>query len=321
MRRGLSSWTGALVCFAMLAALGCDEDSGGQAQAEPAAVTASQGAAKREAAPREAEARLVTLGGAVTEVVFALGHGDDVVGADTSSTWPPEVEERPRVGYYRKLDAEGILALSPTRILANEGAGPPPVIKQLEAAGVEIEHIEGGDDLEDARERILAIGDALGEREGAEALVAKLDEDLARVKRRAEAVEDRPRVLFIYARGPNVLMVSGEETAADEMLELAGAVNAVEGVEGFKPLTPEAVIEAAPEVIVAPAAGAQSIGGAAGVFELPGVAQTPAGAKERLVLIDDLKLLGFGPRAGEALLELQDGLGIGEARDGDVPAH
>ncbi len=105
-------------------------------------------------------------------------------------------------------------------------------------------------------------------------------------------------------------MVSGTKTAAHEMLTLAGATNAASGFEGFKPLTPEAVVAAQPTHLIMPTKGAKSIGGIQGVLALPGVGATPAGLAKRLVTVDDLKLLGFGPRMGRALLELQDKLGI-----------
>jgi iron complex transport system substrate-binding protein len=111
----------------------------------------------------------------------------------------------------------------------------------------------------------------------------------------------RPRVLFLYARGPRLLLVFGRESAGDEMLRLAGAENAVRGITGAKPLTPEAVVGAEPDVILVPARGLASIGGVDGVLALPGLAQTPAGRARRVVPIDDALILGFGPRLPEAV--------------------
>ena len=123
--------------------------------------------------------------------------------------------------------------------------------------------------------------------------------------------------LFIYARGPSVLMVSGAGTSADAMLELAGVPNCIDQFQGFRPLTAEAVIAASPAFVIAPQKGADSIGGIEGLLKLPGVAQTPAGGARRVVLVDDLELLGFGPHMGRALAKLQRETGV-RALDGET---
>lgn len=326
---GKSRWVFvALVACVASALIVCDESTQGgsspepvatQALSEPGVAEGEPGVAARaggeEGVGIDSKARVVTLGGAITEVVFELGRGEQVVGVDVTSTWPEEVGQLPRVGYYRKLSAEGILALRPDHILVLEDAGPAQVLEQIEGAGVTIHRLPSRESLEVVPERIEKIGELLGESDEARGLIAEVEQDMERVRARREEVadEDRPKVLFIYARGANVLMVAGEGTSAEAMLEAAGAQNAVTGFEGFKPLTPEAVIAAKPEYIVAPSAGAESIGGIEGVLGLPGVAQTPAGEQRRVVTVDDARLLGFGPRAGRGLLEMQDGLGFPEA--------
>lgn len=298
--------------------VGCSSQA--QTPAPGAASTAGQtGETTRAAAtPGEAKAakgaRLVVLGGALTESVFALGHGDRVVGVDASSTWPEAVNRLPRVGYYRKVSAEGVLALKPDEVWATEGVGPEAAVRQLKAAGVTVRLAPAAEDLDGAKARIQRVGQWLGEEAKAAEVLGGMDAALKTAQARTAAVKAKPRALFLYARGPNVLMVAGQKTSADAMLRLAGAENAVTGYEGFKPLSAEAVVAAAPDVVVAPAKGAASIGGAEGVFALPGLAATPAAKQKRLVLVDDLKLLGFGPRVGEGVLDLQKGLGLTEAR-------
>jgi iron complex transport system substrate-binding protein len=134
---------------------------------------------------------------------------------------------------------------------------------------------------------------------------------------RAEAATT-PRVLFVYARGAGTMMVAGTETPAEAMIALAGAANAAEGFAGFKPMTAEAVVAAQPDVILMPERGLESLGGADGLLEQPGVALTPAGKNRRIVTMDDLLLLGFGPRLGEAVqtltTKLHPGLDRADAR-------
>lgn len=316
---GLRAFLG---CVVMLAGVGCSQkaqapastgETVGATAEQPAGATTGSAAAPT---PNKAEAkRIVTLGGALTEAVFALGQGDRVVGVDASSTWPEaSTKKLPRVGYYRKISAEGVLALKPDEVWATEGTGPEAAVRQLKAAGVTVRIAPAAEDLDGARARVKLVGQWLGEEAKAAEVLGGMDAALQKAKARAAAAKNRPKVLFLYARGPNVLMVAGQKTSADAMLTLAGAENAVTGYEGFKPLSAEAAVAAAPDVVVAPAKGAASIGGAEGVFKLPGLAATPAARDKKLVLVDDLKLLGFGPRVGEGVLELQDGLGLSEAR-------
>jgi serine protease len=263
----------------------------------------------RRATPRvdaaPPEARIVSVGGAVTETVFALGDGARVVGTDSSSTHPPEATRRPQVGYLRALSAEGVLALRPTLLLTTTDAGPPPVLRQLREAGVRVEMIPAQHGAEGARARVRAIAALLHrEREGA-ALEARMDLALQALP---APREPRPRVLFIYARGAGAANVAGRETAADAIISLAGGMNAVQGYANYRPLTPEALVAAAPDAILLTTRGLQSLGGRAAVLAMPGVGATPAGRTGRVIDVDDLLLLGFGPRVGEAAAALSAGL-------------
>jgi iron complex transport system substrate-binding protein len=248
--------------------------------------------------------RIVALGGTVTEILFALGAGDRVVAVDATSVYPPEAARLPRVGFARQLSVEGVLAATPTTVIYAEGGVPEAALAQLRAAGIALVGVSDWSSAAAARERIRRLGALVGAEVRAQALIAALDRDLEAVERHVTGVTARPRVLFIYARGNKVMSVAGARTAAQAMIELAGGANAITGFEGFRPLTAEAVVAAAPEVLLLPAAGAESVGGSDGVLALPGVASTPAGRARRVVMIDDLALLGFGPRLGQAALEL-----------------
>lgn len=300
-----------VMSLATLLSMACEADNRATPEPNPTSVEATKTQALGGARSSKAPVRLVTLGGAVTEIVAALGHEKEIAGVDASSTYPASLEALPRVGYYRKINAEGVLSIAPTRILATADIGPPPAVKQLEASGVEMVMIPSARTPKEAIERIEVVGKALGEEARARALASKLEASLERAKARGEAAPTEGKcALFIYARGANVLMVSGRNSSADTMLELAGFPNCIKDFEGFKPLTAEAVIAAKPTHILMPEKGAASIGGTESVLKLPGVGQTPAAVDKRVVLVDDLALLGFGPRMGDALEAMQDGLGI-----------
>jgi iron complex transport system substrate-binding protein len=244
--------------------------------------------------------RIVAVGGAVTETVFALGAGDQVVAVDTSSVYPDGAQRLPKVGYQRTLTVEGILALSPDLVLVSEEAGPPAALEQLRGAGVRVERMPGAKTVDAAVARIVAIG----------AAIDRPATELAdRVRREADAARTRvpsngPSFVLVYARGAGTLMIAGGDTGGSAMVELAGGKNAVRDVTGFKPLSAEVLIASAPDVIVVPARGLATLGGESGLLALPGVANTPAGKHRRIIAFDDLLLLGFGPRLPEAIDEL-----------------
>ncbi len=289
---------------------------GGGASDAPAGAADTTAAAGRPAGRPAAPAvdttrqydttRLVTLGGPVTELAYAFGLGDNVVGTDQSSTFPEAILAKPRLGYWRATSAEGILSLRPTLVLAMAGLGPPPVQGQLEAAGVPVVVLPDAQTLGDAETRIRLAARVLGRPDSGAALAQRIRAGLSRLE--ASRPASAPRVLFVYARGQGMVSVFGTGTAAETTLGLAGAQNAVTSFPGLRPLTAEAVAEAAPDAIVIPAKSLQSLGGIDGLLRQPGLAQTPAGRARRVVAVDDALVLGLGPRLAEGVAALQAGL-------------
>lgn len=248
--------------------------------------------------------RIVSGAGAITETIYALGADEALVAVDVSSVYPAETNDLPKIGYARRLSAEGILSMNPTVVLVTEDAGPPEVIKQVEGAGVKVVTLSNKHTPEAARERILKIGEVLQKTDEAKKLVAALQSDLKEAEAKVGAASSRPKVLFIYARGGGIMNVSGTGTAADAIITLAGGENAIQGYEGYKPLTAEGAVAAAPDVILVTTRGLESSGGKEGLLKQPGLDLTPAGKAGRIVAMDDLYLLGFGPRLGEAVRDL-----------------
>lgn len=271
----------------------------------PSVPTEPLQAAQRSASSRATAERLVTVGGGITETVFALGLGQRVVGVDTSSVFPSDAARLPKVGYQRMLSAEGVLALRPTRVLVAEEAGPPHALAQLRSAGVPVELISGSPTIAGARAKILTIAKLLEESEQGAQLVAQLDAEVARAQSIALGSGKKQRVLFLYARGAGTLLVAGNDTTPAAMIELAGAENAASAVHGFKPYSAEAIVAAQPDVLLLTDSGAASLGGAAGVQKLPGLTALLGHSAPSLIAIDDLLLLGFGPRTGQAVAELR----------------
>jgi iron complex transport system substrate-binding protein len=251
-----------------------------------------------------APGRVVIAGGDLTEIAFALGAGGAVVGADTTASWPPETEALPKIGYMRRLSAEGVLSLRPDLLILGEGAGPDAAIAQLEAAGVGIARAPGGEGVETVAPKIAFMGETLGRAAEAEALISRFEAEMTALQAALAPIETRPSVLFLISAGRGAPMAAGENTAAAAIVALAKGRNAVTGYEGYKPLSAEAAIAAAPEVLLVPAHAVDLLGGTDAVLARPEIAATPAGQGRRVIVMDGLKLLGFGPRTPEAAAEL-----------------
>jgi iron complex transport system substrate-binding protein len=254
---------------------------------------------------RAANRRLICVGGALTEIVYALDASADLAGVDTTSLYPPAAQALPSVGYARTLSAEGILALAPSMVLATEDAGPSTVLRQLENAGIAVHVLAANHQFEGLLQRVQKVGELTGHVREATELQTRLRNEWQLVRTNIETHSAAsPRVLFILSHSMSQIMVAGQETSADAMLRYAGARNAMQGFTGFKPLTPEAVIAAQPDIILLTDLGLKAAGSKAAILKLPGLAQTPAGRKQRIVSMETMLLLGFGPRLPLALKEL-----------------
>ncbi len=254
--------------------------------------------------------RIVSIGGSVTEILHALSRSDSIVGRDSTSLYPPAALSAPDVGYMRALSAEGVLSLSPTLILSVDGAGPPDVIALLEGAGIPFVNIPDVPTAEGVAAKIEAVAQAVGEMERGAELAEAVRADFQALEQALAGVETRPRAAFVLSMSGGAPLVAGAGSSADSALALAGATNVFAGLKGFRPATPEAVLAAAPQVIVSMRSAAHD---PASLAQSPVFAQTPAGREGRIVAMDGGYLLGFGPRAPQAMRELAQALHPGLA--------
>jgi iron complex transport system substrate-binding protein len=250
--------------------------------------------------------RIIPLNGDIAEVVVALGLQKNIVGVDTSATYPAELKSLPSIGYQRTLAAEGIISLNPSVIIGNDQAGPPEVIEQIRGLGVPVLLIKDVTTIEGVQTKIKQIGAALGVPNRAGDLAKSTQKQIDDAMAKAAQAKDKTRVVFLYLRGTSTQLILGEGSRGDVMLKAAGAVDVgVEaGIKGTKPITPEALASARPDVILVLTAGLQSVGSVDGLLKIPGIAQTPAGQNKRVVDLDDQYLLGLGPRTGQAIMDL-----------------
>lgn len=248
-----------------------------------------------------AEPKVVALGGDVTEIVYGLGAQNQLVGRDSTSTWPAEVKQLPNVGYVRQLNAEGILSLRPTIVLAGSQAQPSLVLKSVQDNDVYMVPVPGGYTLSEIDKKVVVIARALGKNQESLALRKKLATEIA-------ALPTSPldkKVLYILSHGGMGTLVAGRETAADGAIQAAGLNNAMQGFSHYRAMSQEGVIASQPDLVLISAAGVKHLGGEENIWYLPGLAQTPAGRNKQLLIVDEAALLGFGLRTPQALLELR----------------
>ncbi|MGB0111680.1 MAG: ABC transporter substrate-binding protein [Ilumatobacteraceae bacterium] len=308
----------AAVVVALISGAGCAASvSDGPATTQTPRVAETDGTAT----PVIEQRRIVPLGGDITEVVFALGLGGDVVAIDLSTTFPSEALGLPKIGFERALNAEPILAVEPTDIVATDAAGPESTLAELARVGVPVTVIEREYSSTGPARKIREVAAALDVSDEGDRVADEVQAqiDAATVD---PSVYSRPmRVVALYLRGDDLQFVLGAGAGAHWVIEAAGAVDIADGlgVVETAPITIEAILAAAPDAIIVPESGLVSAGGVDALLAVPGVAETPAGRSGAIYAYDDQLMLGNGPRTPEFLRQLVADLHDLDARCPDVP--
>jgi iron complex transport system substrate-binding protein len=248
----------------------------------------------------QAQQRIVSLNGAISEMLVALGLESQIVGVDVTSTYPASLQQKAKVGHNRIISSEGILALRPTLVLGIKDQLKPEVAEQLAATKVPVKLLTQDFSTAGTRALLQLVATATGTTEKAKGLLAGFDKQMQGLK----LAPVKKKVIFIYARGTGSMMVAGTGTACDKMIQMAGAQNAVTSFADFKQLSAESLVAANPDVILLFDSGLQSLGGAPGVLKIPGLTETTAGRNKKIISMDGQLLSGFGLRLPQAIQEL-----------------
>ena len=261
----------------------------------------------------ESVERIIPLDGDVAEVVFALGLGPNVVATDLSATYPPEADALPEIGYQRAISAETVASYKPTVLLATDIAGPPEALDDLRRLGYPLVILPNEATSTGAGRKIRAVAAALGVPWLGEEIGDALDAAIAEAAVAPDPGQDesaRPRVMALYVRGTAAQLVLGESANTRWLIGAAGGTDVSEamGILDNAPISAEAILAAAPDVLVVPEAGLESVGGMDGLLEIGGLGQTPAGLHRQVLAYDDQLLLGNGPRTAQMLAQLRDDL-------------
>ena len=249
--------------------------------------------------------KLLTIGGAVTEIVYALGKGDEVIANDLTSAYPVAAASKPKVGYMRTLSAEGLISTGATMIIAEAGAGPRNVLDQVRNAGVKVLQLqENSHTPQQVVSDIRTIGKQINA-SNTEQIARQFENAWKETESQLSKLSGRPKVLFVMNNAGRGAQAAGDDTAASAVIQLAHAENVMAGqYKGYRPLTAEALVAAAPDVIIVTSEGLEASGGIQGFLKTPGINMTPAGRNKRIVSMDTQYILGFTPRLPAALAEL-----------------
>lgn len=255
--------------------------------------------------------RIVCLSKHLTEMVFALGKGHDIVACDLSSTYPDSAKLLKTVGYHRALSPESIIAMEPDLVIHSNDIGPENVLPQITKAGLNIKVFGGANTIDSAKLLLQELGHFFGVEQKADSIIKKMDADIAKAATELKAMNltDTPSVMIIhFGRANNVYFVmSGRRGGGvgDKMIALAGGKTAVYDAKGARQISAEAVAEANPDIIIATDFGYDQMGSMDKfITGVPGVSLTNAAKNKRIVRFEEHDLVYFGPRTGENIIKL-----------------
>ena len=256
------------------------------------------------ACERAADAsRIAVAGGSLTEILYFLGAEERIVAVDTTSVHPPEATRHPSVGYVRALSAEGLLSLSPSLVLGEDDMGPPDVLTQIQRTGVDIVRIPEMRSADGILAKVRCVAAVLGLAGAAESSIsvhlAPKVEELATLAGAAH-----PRVALLLGDAQGAPLAAGQGTSGDGLLRMVLAENVFANVVGWKPMSPEAMATANPDFVLLATRGSADVRLARSAASTPALRLTAAARAGRVVALDGMALLGFGPRTLTTALEV-----------------
>jgi iron complex transport system substrate-binding protein len=253
--------------------------------------------------------RIVCLSKHLTEMVFALGKGHNIVAVDLSSTYPDSARLLKTVGYHRALSPESIIAMNPDLVIHSNDIGPESVLPQITKAGLNIKAFGSANTIDSSKILLKQLGQFFGEEKKADSLIQKIDDGIAMAAAALAAmpVKDTPNVMIVhFGRANNVYFVmSGRGGVADKMIELAGGKVTKYDAKGARQISAEAVSTANPDIIIATDYGYDQMGSMDKFISgIPGVSLTNAGKNKRIVRFEEHDIIYFGPRSGDNIIQL-----------------
>ncbi|APD90910.1 hemin ABC transporter substrate-binding protein [Alteromonas mediterranea] len=249
--------------------------------------------------------RIVTAGGSITEIVFALGRGDWVIATDSTSMFPQEAASLTKLGYFRQLSTEGVLAQQPTMLLGAEASGPSIALEQIAHAGVDVTTFEVDKNLSGLKALVLDIGKKLAASEQAIELIhhieKKVEQQKARHADKASAFNKPIKALFVVANNDRGITVAGKDTVPQALFDTLGIVNIGESVKGYKVMDAESVLMQNPDIVIAAGHMLRGKSAKEALCTHHALATTFAGKHCLVEAMDSSISLGLSPRFHVAL--------------------
>jgi ABC-type Fe3+-hydroxamate transport system substrate-binding protein len=242
--------------------------------------------------------RFISLAPNLTEIVFAIGAGDALVGRTTYCNYPAEAQKVEAVGDTLKPSIERIIALRPQIVFVSTASQLEAFTSELEAHHIAV-YVTDSHNLEEVFRTIERLADVLGKRPQANELLTQLR---ARVSAVEDKVKSRPPVRVFYQVSDEPLYTIGHDAFITDLIKRAGGISVTADVPGAWPkYSAESALAARPEAIVLPTGGSM---GNANSNVASALKQSPAVASGRVYKINDDHLSRPGPRAVDGLEEL-----------------
>ncbi len=254
--------------------------------------------------PVEDSSRIAVAGGSITEIIYLLGYEERLVGVDLTSNFPEPATDLPSVGYVRNLSVEGLLSLQPTLILGEDDMGPPAVLEQLDNAGVITKRIPESHDADGILAKIKCVATLLDvPNDEMEPRLQEFRSVAGQLEVASTNYPNNVRVALLLSLNSGAPVAAGDNTSGGGFLRMVGATNVFAAIDGWKPVSLEFMAAEDPDVIVVPTRGADAIGGIEGVASHPSLRTTKASLNDRIVILDGMAMLGFGPRTLQTALD------------------
>lgn len=248
--------------------------------------------------------RVVSVGGGLTEIIYALNAQDTLVGVDTTSQYPESTQSLPQVGYMRALSVEGIASLKPDYVFVTDDAGPPHSLEQLKQINIDVVKLNSELTLNGLLSRVDKLAAYLGKKNEAELVKKTIVEQEKDLQTQLKKQKENKSALFILSHGGHALSIAGQGTAAHSMLEMAGLKNVAHEFKGYRILGQEGLVGLNPDIIITSRQGVEAWGGESRLLQQEGIQFTKAAQQGKLLSMDAMYLLGFGPRVFQAANEL-----------------
>ena len=250
--------------------------------------------------------RITSAGGSVTEIIFFLNAEDNLIAVDVTSNYPQEAMKLPSIGYVRQLSAEGVLSLDPSIIIGEDDMGPPSVLDQIERTNVEITIVPEDHDVEGILEKIRCIASVIGI--DSEAIInTTLAPKIEKLNQLTHKNKEK-KIIYILGMQSGSPLVAGNNTSGNGLINISGGINPFNSFEGWKPVGTESIIEASPDLIIISERGLKGFGTMEDLRMHPALYLTPASQNNKIISIDGMASLGFGPRTIDAAIKVSETL-------------